>query len=68
MQINSAKFVIASDVKKKVADPVKMPLRVTEEDATEWVKHVLVRSRGKEPVGSYNPLIIGELFWEQSIP
>ncbi len=25
-----------------------------------------MRSRGKEPVGNYNPLSIGELFWELS--
>jgi hypothetical protein len=27
-----------------------------------------VRSRGREPMGSFNPLIIGELFWELSSP
>jgi hypothetical protein len=32
----------------------------------EWVGEVLIRCRGKEPVGNFNPLIIGELYWEQS--
>ncbi|KAK5173716.1 uncharacterized protein LTR77_002397 [Saxophila tyrrhenica] len=42
------------------------PKRLSHEEAIEWVSRVLVRSRGKEPIGNYNPLIIGELFWELS--
>ena len=42
------------------------PKRLSHEEALEWVSRVLVRSRGKEPIGNYNPLIIGELFWELS--
>ena len=34
--------------------------------AMDWVKGVLVRTRGKELPGNFNPLLIGELFWEQS--
>ncbi|KAK1811658.1 hypothetical protein LTR12_013959 [Friedmanniomyces endolithicus] len=43
-----------------------VPARLSHEEALKWVSRVLVRSRGKEPVGNYNPLIIGELFWELS--
>ncbi|KAK1809219.1 hypothetical protein LTR12_016413 [Friedmanniomyces endolithicus] len=43
-----------------------LPARLSHEEALKWVSRVLVRSRGKEPVGNYNPLIIGELFWELS--
>ena len=34
--------------------------------AMDWVRRVLVRTRGKELPGNFNPLLIGELFWEQS--
>ena len=36
------------------------------EDALKWVAHVLAQTRGRELVGNYNPLLVGELFWEQS--
>jgi hypothetical protein len=42
------------------------PIRITNEDALKWLAHVLVRTRGRELVGNYNPLLVGELFWEQS--
>ena len=34
--------------------------------ALSWVKIVLIRTRGRELPGNFNPLLIGELFWEQS--
>ncbi|KAK5110093.1 hypothetical protein LTR85_001555 [Meristemomyces frigidus] len=43
-----------------------LPAPLSHKEALQWVSRVLVRSRGKEPVGNYNPLIIGELFWELS--
>ena len=42
------------------------PIRMTKENALKWVGSVLARTRGRELVGNYNPLLIGELFWEQS--
>jgi hypothetical protein len=42
------------------------PIRMTNENALKWVAHVLARTRGRELVGNYNPLLVGELFWEQS--
>lgn len=42
------------------------PISLAKDDAIAWVTRVLTRTRGKEPMGNYNPLIIGELFWELS--
>ncbi|KAI0440050.1 interferon-induced GTP-binding protein Mx [Xylaria telfairii] len=42
------------------------PTELSREEALDWVRKVLVRTRGKELVGNFNPLLIGELFWEQS--
>ncbi|KAF2158776.1 hypothetical protein M409DRAFT_71472 [Zasmidium cellare ATCC 36951] len=55
-----------------VHEPSKTSLKanaiptLSRQEALAWVARVLVRSRGKEPIGNYNPLIIGELFWELS--
>ncbi|KAH8596293.1 dynamin family protein-like protein [Bisporella sp. PMI_857] len=46
-------------------DPLQ-PICLTKNEGLEWVRKVLVRTRGKELVGNFNPLLIGELFWEQS--
>ncbi|KAF2966504.1 hypothetical protein GQX73_g7045 [Xylaria multiplex] len=42
------------------------PTKLSREQALDWVRRVLVRTRGKELVGNFNPLLVGELFWEQS--
>lgn len=42
------------------------PTPLSRHEALDWVSRVMVRSRGKEPYGNYNPSIIGELFWEQT--
>jgi GTPase SAR1 family protein len=42
------------------------PINKTASEALEWVSQVLIRTRGKELAGNFNPLLIGELFWEQS--
>ncbi|KAL3712031.1 hypothetical protein TMatcc_000726 [Talaromyces marneffei ATCC 18224] len=34
--------------------------------AMKWVNDVVVRTRGRELLGNFNPLVIAELFWEQS--
>jgi hypothetical protein len=41
------------------------PIGISKNDALNWVSQVLIRTRGKELLGNYNPLVIGELFWEQ---
>lgn len=35
-------------------------------DAIQWVKCILVRTRGRELPGNFNPLLMSQLFWEQS--
>jgi GTPase SAR1 family protein len=42
------------------------PINKTASEALEWVSQVLIRTRGKELAGNFNPLLVGELFWEQS--
>jgi GTPase SAR1 family protein len=42
------------------------PQKMSKPDAIAWVRSVLIRNRGKELVGNYNPLLIGELFWDQA--
>lgn len=42
------------------------PITLERSAALKWVRQALVRTRGKELVGNFNPLLIGELFWEQS--
>ncbi|KAF1360090.1 hypothetical protein EJ07DRAFT_165721 [Lizonia empirigonia] len=41
---------------------------MTRDEAIDWVHRTLERSRGLELPGSFNPLIISQLFWEQSTP
>lgn len=42
------------------------PIKMSSSEAIDWVGQVLVRTRGKELPGNFNPLIVSELFWEQS--
>lgn len=42
------------------------PKKISRTDALDWVKTILARSRGRELPGTFNPLLIGELFWDQS--
>ncbi|KAH8686006.1 dynamin family protein-like protein [Tricladium varicosporioides] len=42
------------------------PKKLNKREALGWVRKALLRNRGKELVGNFNPLLIGELFWEQS--
>ena len=70
MRTNGPKFFIGSqpqpDNISKYAKPASSPTSMSHQEALSWIARVLVRSRGKEPIGNYNPLIIGELFWELS--
>lgn len=43
-----------------------LPITITEVQAKKWVREVIARTRGKELEGNFNPLLIGELFWEQA--
>jgi GTPase SAR1 family protein len=42
------------------------PVSLKKKEALDWVRKVLARTRGKELAGNFNPLLVGELFWEQS--
>ena len=56
-----------TDTRQKVLDTKSMlPIKKSRQDALGWVGQVLARTRGRELVGNFNPLLIGELFWEQS--
>jgi len=45
---------------------VGSPARISNATALKWVSQALTRTRGRELGGSFNPLLVGELFWEQS--
>ncbi|CAG5158133.1 uncharacterized protein ALTATR162_LOCUS4999 [Alternaria atra] len=44
------------------------PTKLTRREAIEWVKKTLERSRGYELPGTFQPMLISQLFWEQSQP
>ncbi|KAK4691375.1 hypothetical protein P7C71_g5611, partial [Lecanoromycetidae sp. Uapishka_2] len=41
------------------------PVRMNKAKAFRWIQRVLVPTRGRELIGSFNPLLVGELLWEQ---
>lgn len=45
---------------------IEPPVMISKEEGLKWISDVMVRSRGREPYGNFNPLIIGELYWEQT--
>ena len=45
-----------------------VPKKLTRKDAISWVKKTLERSRGFELPGTFQPMLISQLFWEQSGP
>jgi hypothetical protein len=45
---------------------IKAPEKVTHDNAIHWVNGAVTRARGRELPGNFNPLVIAELFWEQS--
>ncbi|KAF1963020.1 hypothetical protein CC80DRAFT_499318 [Byssothecium circinans] len=47
---------------------VPKPKSLSRKEAVEWVKKTLVRSRGFELPGTFQPMLISQLFWEQSQP
>lgn len=42
------------------------PNLLTRSEALQWVLQVLKRSRGRELPGNFNPMLISQLFWDQS--
>lgn len=50
------------------SEPDSSSRRISREDYTEDVRDLMRKSRGRELPGTFNPLIIGELFREQCQP
>ena len=46
--------------------PESPPVKKTNDGAIAWVKEMLLKTRGRELAGNFNPALIGELFWDQS--
>ncbi|KAF2628857.1 hypothetical protein BU25DRAFT_466787 [Macroventuria anomochaeta] len=44
------------------------PKKLTRDAAVDWVKKTLERTRGYELPGTFQPMLISGLFWEQSSP
>ena len=42
-----------------------LPQRLDSPKALEWVRLHLVKNRGMELIGNFNPLLVAHLFWEQ---
>lgn len=55
-----------SDSNSNASPPRTKPLFLTRPEALQWVLPYVLHSRGRELAGSYNPLLISELFWAQS--
>jgi GTPase SAR1 family protein len=51
---------------QKISRVEEHPIMLSKADAREWVRRILLRSRGKELIGNFNPHLLNELFWEQS--
>jgi GTPase SAR1 family protein len=49
-------------------DDESIPRRISRSDFIEDVRELMRRSRGCELVGTFNPLIVGDLFYRQSRP
>lgn len=43
----------------------EIPQKVTETEVVKWVKNVLLKSRDRDLLGTYNLMIINTLFQEQ---
>jgi len=56
------------DLPVDAAADISAPINWTRDEAINWVHGTLVRSRGLELPGSFNPLIVSSLFKEQSTP
>lgn len=51
---------------KDADSSLKAPIELDHAKSIEWVNQALMRTRGRELSGNFNPLLVGELFWEQS--
>jgi hypothetical protein len=51
---------------EEYGDVEGLQVEMSRPDAVQWVKCILVRTRGRELPGNFNPLLMSQLFWEQS--
>ncbi|KAF9733693.1 dynamin family protein [Paraphaeosphaeria minitans] len=62
-------YVITSEIDGHMPipspNPTK-PVKLSRNESLRWVVKAIIRNRGRELQGNFNPLIIRELFWEQS--
>lgn len=56
----------SSDESNMASTIPRKALVLQRRQALDWVEKTLIQTRGRELVGNFNPLLIGELFWEQS--
>lgn len=64
--IDRSSTLYSVDVGKASPVPTGSPIKLSRSKAMEWANEALTRTRGTELLGNFNPLVIGELFWEQS--
>jgi hypothetical protein len=55
------------DMSIPLPSPAQKPVHLCRSQAFSWVKNVVDRNRGRELAGNFNPLLVGELFWQQSV-
>ncbi|KAK6591868.1 dynamin family protein [Botrytis cinerea] len=57
----------ASDATTKgSSDATIRPVRLSKMEGLRWIQQIMIKNRGQELQGNFNPLIIGENFREQS--
>lgn len=64
-QIDTSKIGWIPSPRSLDTDDSLSPAPMNKAGALAWVRSVLIRTRGRELVGNFNPLLVGELFWEQ---
>ena len=55
------------DITKDIPKPANLPVKLTRSEALCWVKKIEICNHGQELSGTFNPLLIAELFWQQSV-
>jgi GTPase SAR1 family protein len=63
--LDSQAEVTSTNTLAKNVDPSKTQ-KLSKDEALDWVRQVIVRTRGKELMGNFNPIVVAELFWDQS--
>jgi hypothetical protein len=53
---------------QRAATLLAKPKVLSRKESVQWVKKTLERSRGYELPGTFQPMLISQLFWEQSQP